>query len=84
MNVKLSFHPESALGHTLFRWWKSLENDRGTRAELRKAHDLTAVALAKAGDKSIERRIALNRFILSIVNNGEVIPRRLSKKICQQ
>jgi len=48
VNDNLSFHPESALGHALLRWWKSLENDRGARAELRRAHDLTAVALTAA------------------------------------
>lgn len=45
---KKSFHPESALGHALVRWWKSLENNRGARAELRRAHDLTTVALSGA------------------------------------
>lgn len=48
MTDKLSFHPESALGHTLLRWWKGLENNKGDRAELRRAHDLTAVALTGA------------------------------------
>lgn len=48
MNDKISFHPESALGHSLLRWWKGLENDKGARAELRRAHDLTAVALTGA------------------------------------
>lgn len=48
MNDKISFHPETALGSSLLRWWKSLENDKGARAELRRAHDLTAVALTGA------------------------------------
>lgn len=45
MSEKISFHPEAALGHLLLRWWQGLENDKGGRAELRRAHDLTAVAL---------------------------------------
>ena len=48
MNEKVSFHPESALGHALLRWWQGLDVDKGSRAELRRAHDLTAVALTAA------------------------------------
>ena len=48
MKESLSFDAQSALGHALLRWWKWLENDRGGRAELRRAHDLTAVALTGA------------------------------------
>lgn len=48
MSEKFSFHPEAALGHLLLRWWQGLENDKGARAELRRAHDLTAVALTAA------------------------------------
>lgn len=48
MSEKVSFHPEAALGHLLLRWWQGLENDKGGRAELRRAHDLTAVALTAA------------------------------------
>lgn len=45
MNDKISLRPEAALGGALLRWWQGLEEDRGARAELRRAHDLTAVAL---------------------------------------
>ena len=45
---KISFHPKSALGMALLRWWEGLDNNRGSRAELRRAHDLTAVALTGA------------------------------------
>ncbi|MBP7229484.1 MAG: type I-E CRISPR-associated protein Cse2/CasB [Moraxellaceae bacterium] len=48
MNDKVNFDPKSALGHTLSRWWEGLESDRGARAELRRAHDLTAVTLTAA------------------------------------
>ena len=48
MSEKLSFHQDTALGHALSRWWKSLENNRGPRAELRRANNLTAVALTGA------------------------------------
>ncbi|MCO6428714.1 type I-E CRISPR-associated protein Cse2/CasB [Nitrosomonas communis] len=45
MNDKISFHPETALGQVLLRWWEGLENNRGDRAELRRAHNLTAIVL---------------------------------------
>lgn len=48
MSDQISFHPESALGHALLRWWNGLENDKGARADLRRAHDLTAIALTGA------------------------------------
>lgn len=48
MNDKISFHPKSALGMALLRWWKGLDENRGSRAELRRANDLTAIALTGA------------------------------------
>lgn len=48
MSDKISFRQETALGQALLRWWQGLENDRGDRAELRRAHDLTAIALTGA------------------------------------
>lgn len=44
----LNFDIGSGPGQALIRWWKWLDNDRGGRAELRRAHDLTAVALTGA------------------------------------
>lgn len=60
MSEKISFHPEAALGHLLLRWWQGLENDKGARAELRRAHDLTAVALTTA----------YQRFYRQALNSG--------------
>ncbi|EKD50812.1 MAG: CRISPR-associated protein, CSE2 family [uncultured bacterium] len=48
MSEKISFHQDTALGQVLSRWWKGLDKNRGPRAELRRAHDLTAVALTSA------------------------------------
>lgn len=48
MSDTISFRPETALGQTLLRWWQGLDNHRGSRAELRRAHDLTAIALTGA------------------------------------
>lgn len=48
MSDPISFRPETALGQALLRWWQGLDNHRGSRAELRHAHDLTAIALTGA------------------------------------
>lgn len=45
MSDTISFRPETALGQALLRWWQGLDSHRGDRAELRRAHDLTAIAL---------------------------------------
>lgn len=60
MSGKISFHPEAALGHFLLRWWEGLKDDKGGRAELRRAHDLTAVALTAA----------YQRFYRQALNSG--------------
>jgi CRISPR system Cascade subunit CasB len=59
MSEKVSFHPEAALGHLLLRWWQGLENDKGGRAELRRAHDLTAVALTAAYQRFYRQAISM-------------------------
>ena len=48
MSNNISFRPETALGQALLKWWQELDNNRGDRAELRRAHDLTAIALTSA------------------------------------
>ncbi len=45
MSDTISFRPETSLGQALLRWWQGLDNHRGSRAELRRAHDLTAISL---------------------------------------
>ena len=48
MSDNISFRPETALGQALLRWWQGLDTNRGDRAELRRAHNLTAIALTSA------------------------------------
>lgn len=48
MSDTISFRPETALGQALLRWWQGLDNHRGSRADLRRAHDLTAIVLSGA------------------------------------
>lgn len=40
------FARENALGKTLLEWWQGLEDDRASRAVLRRASTVTAVALS--------------------------------------
>lgn len=58
MNSKVNFDPKSALGHALSRWWEGLELDKGARAELRRAHDLTAVILTAAYQRFYRQMLA--------------------------
>jgi CRISPR system Cascade subunit CasB len=48
MRDNISFRSETALGKALLRWWEGLKEYRGSRAELRHAHDLTAIVLTGA------------------------------------
>lgn len=59
MNDKVNFDPKSALGHALIRWWEGLESDKGARAELRRAHDLTAVTLTAAYQRFYRQMLAV-------------------------
>lgn len=53
------FKKDSELGATLFAWWASLDKDRGARAELRRAHSVTAVVLSAAYQR-LHRRLVSN------------------------
>ena len=41
----LNFRPNQAWGELLLRWWQGLDDDRGGRAALRRAPDITAVVM---------------------------------------
>jgi len=43
-----NFHQNDAWGGLLLRWWQGLEEDRGGRAALRRAPDITAVVMTPA------------------------------------
>jgi len=45
---QLSFRPDTAPGQVLKIWWLGLTENKGDRAELRRAHNLTAIALTAA------------------------------------
>ena len=44
----LNFRQHQAWGELLLRWWQGLDDDRGGRAALRRAPDITAVVLLPA------------------------------------
>jgi len=46
MSVK--FDPDALMGQILAEFWKSLENDKGTRAELRRCRSISEVAITPA------------------------------------
>jgi CRISPR system Cascade subunit CasB len=44
----INFRQDQAWGDLLLRWWQGLDDDRGGRAALRRAPDITAVVLLPA------------------------------------
>jgi CRISPR system Cascade subunit CasB len=53
----INFRPDQAWGDFLLRWWQGLEDDRGGRAALRRAPDITAVVMLPAYQR-LHRRLA--------------------------
>lgn len=52
----LHFRPDQAWGDLLLRWWQGLDDDRGGRAALRRAPDITAVVMLPAFQR-LHRRL---------------------------
>lgn len=48
MEEKIEWKVESRLGKALYHWWQGLENDRASRAVLRRCATLSEVALSDA------------------------------------
>ena len=44
--MSIQFNKETAIGKVLFNWWERLEDDRASRAILRRASTITAVSLS--------------------------------------
>lgn len=53
------FDPDRSLGDAVFRWWKSLDSNRGERAELRRCEDLLQVMQTPAFQRIRRRLIEL-------------------------
>jgi len=71
MSEIISFKSNQELKDSLFRWWSSLEDSRGKRAELRRCHRPIEVVFTPAYHEfllSLERKgHPLNREILPII-----------------
>ncbi len=46
--MSVSFKPDSELGEALYKWWKGLNDDKGSRAELRRCNSVTEVIMTPA------------------------------------
>jgi len=49
------FRKNLSLNKALHQWWVELEDDRAARAQLRRAHDITAVSLTPAYQRAYRR-----------------------------
>ena len=54
----VNFRQDQAWGNLLLRWWQGLDDDRGGRAALRRAPDITAVVMLPAYQRLHRRLLA--------------------------
>ena len=54
----VNFRQDQAWGDLLLRWWQGLDDDRGGRAALRRAPDITAVVMLPAYQRLHRRLLA--------------------------
>lgn len=62
MEEKISWSAESHLGNMLHQWWLGLEEDRASRAILRRCATLDAVALSDAYQRFYRYMLACNAW----------------------
>lgn len=62
MEEKISWTAESHLGKVLYQWWLGLEDDRASRAVLRRCATLDAVALSDAYQRCYRYMLACNAW----------------------
>lgn len=58
MSITINFHQHTVFGPMLLRWWQGLDDDRGGRAALRRAPDITAVVMLPAYQRLHQRLLA--------------------------
>ena len=58
MSSSIDFHQHTVLGPLLRHWWQGLDDDRGSRAALRRAADITAVVMQPAYQRLHRRLLA--------------------------
>lgn len=54
-SIIINFHQHTVFGPMLLRWWQGLDDDRGGRAALRRAPDITAVVMLPAYQRLHQR-----------------------------
>ena len=58
MSSAINFHQHTVFGPILLRWWQGLDDDRGGRAALRRAPDITTVVMLPAYQRLHQRLLA--------------------------
>ena len=58
MSFTVNFQQHTVFGPLLLRWWQGLDDDRGGRAGLRRAADITAVVMLPAYQRLHQRLLA--------------------------
>lgn len=56
--MTIQFNKDSGIGNVLLHWWQGLENDRASRAILRRASSITAVSLTSPYQRLYRRLLA--------------------------
>ena len=62
MEEKISWSPESHLGKTLHKWWDGLNEDRASRAVLRRCATIDEVSLSDAYQRFYRYMLACNAW----------------------
>lgn len=68
MDEKISWSAESHTGKMLHKWWQGLEDDRASRAVLRRCATLDAVALSDAYQRFYRYMLACNAWPVDAEN----------------
>lgn len=63
--MKLEFDRDKPAGEMLVKWWTELPDDKGGRAELRRAHDLMHIVMSPAYQR-------LHRMLCRVLPEGHV------------
>ena len=56
--MNIQFNKETGIGNVLLHWWEGLENDRASRAVLRRASSITAVSLTPSYQRLYQRLLS--------------------------
>ena len=57
--MNIQFNKETGIGNVLLHWWEGLENDRASRAVLRRASSITEISLTLPYQRLYQRLLAV-------------------------